>query len=651
MANILIKKPVNTNLKKEREELNEFMSQYNSWTEFVLKNIAEYNDENAILDTHNGVELTFSKASESINLLASAFQSKGVQKGDFVALFSENNGLHLVCHHAIMKAGACSVLRGTSSPNEELEYILNHSDAKGLVLPDYKSLERLADIINNNQNLLFIVILFEKGNRPENINKPVHTVKEFMELGQNREFTDPGLTLDDNSLMMYTSGTTGFPKGVLHTHRSILSQMLPIKKAIVLNRGDNSLQILPVWHAYEMTTQSAFFAYGLYLHFTTLQKLKEDMKKYEIKMMTSVPRIWEAVRLGIYQNLKKKSELAYLLFDFAVKTSISYKIHKMYSEKRITNKTTGYNILSNLYHKIIRSFIKPLHVYFSNTLYKKIKDTVGLNFNASISGGGALSLKDELFYDALGINLRSGYGITETAPVLSVRQANDKNYLGSVGRPLFATEIKIVDTNEGFELGAFQKGLVMARGPQIMKGYYKDEEATKKVIDNEGWFNTGDLGWLTYDNNLILVGRMKETIVLSNGENIEPVPIEEACLQSNYIEQIILVGQDESSLGALVVPTQDALEKCGLAMKDMNKGSNLAIKNPVLKELIKKEIDNYIKSKPNLKPFEKIQNFEVLNDGFNQENGLLSQTGKLKRNKIFDKYHEFIEKMFSDSKK
>ena len=185
MANILIKKPINTSLKQEREELNEFMSQYNSWTEFVLKNIAEYGDENAILDTHNGVELTFSKAAESINTLASAFQAKGIQRGDFVALISENNGLHLVCHHAIMKAGACSALRGTSSPNEELEYILNHSDSKGLVIPDYKTLARLADIINNNQNLQFVVVLFEKGDRPENINKPVHTIKEFMEFGQN----------------------------------------------------------------------------------------------------------------------------------------------------------------------------------------------------------------------------------------------------------------------------------------------------------------------------------------------------------------------------------------------------------------------------------------------------------------------------------
>lgn len=651
MTSIIIKKPVNIDLKKECDEINQFLSKYNFWTEYILESMSNFREAKAILDETNGVDLTYGEVIDNINTFASALQANGIQKGDFVSLFSENNGLHFICHHGIMKAGACSVLRGTSAPSEELEFILNHSESKALVISDYKSLEKLTEIVNRNDKLNFIIVLFEKGQRPENINKPIYPIKMFLEFGKNREFIQPDLKKEDNALMMYTSGTTGFPKGVMISHKNVLSQVLPIDEALNLKRGENSLQVLPIWHAYEMTTQSVFFSKGLYLHFTTLSKLKDDLKKYDIDIFTSVPRVWEALRLGIYQNLKKNSKFGYYLFDFAIKTSISYKIHKMYSERRITNNQKGYNIFHNTYHKVVRSFIKPLHVFFRETLYKKLKDAVGLNFRASISGGGSLSLKDELFYDAMGINLRIGYGLTETSPVLTVRHINDKNYLGSVGKPLMGTEIKIVDPNGGYELGAFQKGLVLVRGPQVMKGYYKDEEATKKVIDSEGWFNTGDLGWLTYDNHLVLVGRMKETIVLSNGENIEPVPIEEACLQSSYIEQIVLVGQDEPSVGALIVPSHDALEKCGLAAKDLNKGANLAIKNPDLKELIKKEIDNYIKTKPNLKPFEKIKNFEILNDGFNQENGLLSQTGKLKRNKIFDKYQDFIDKMFKDTKK
>ena len=323
----------------------------------------------------------------------------------------------------------------------------------------------------------------------------------------------------------------------------------------------------------------------------------------------------------------------------------------MYAERRLTNKKTRYKKRSRLYHKIARSFIKPLHILFTKTVYKKLKDAAGLNFRATISGGGAITMKDELFYDAIGVNLRVGYGLTETSPVLTLRGVNDKNYLGSAGKPILATDMKIVDPKTFEPLGIFNKGLVLVKGPQVMAGYYKDEEATKKVMLEDGWFNTGDLGWLTGDNNLVLVGRMKETIVLSNGENVEPVPIEEACLGSPYIDQIVLVGQDESSIGALVVPSQEALEKCELAAKNIKSGKTLTINNPNLRDLIKHELNKYIKNKPNLKSFEAIKHFEVLKDGFTVDNGLMNNTAKIKRNNVFDKYKDIISKMFTDKNK
>ena len=318
----------------------------------------------------------------------------------------------------------------------------------------------------------------------------------------------------------------------------------------------------------------------------------------------------------------------------------------MYSERRITNKKGKYHYWTNVYHKIVRSFLKPLHVLFTNTLYKKVKQAAGINFRASISGGGALSMKDQLFYDAIGVNLREGYGLTETSPVLTLRNIEDPNYLGCCGKPLMGTEIKILDTETNEELGIFQKGTVYARGYQISKGYYKDDEATKAVFDEEGWFNTGDIGWLTADNNLVLVGRVKETIVLSNGENVEPLPIEEACLESPYIDQIMLVGQDKTSIGALVVPSEEALKKCGILANEIKSGTNLTISNPTLRELIKKEISTYINHKKNLKPFEKIKDFEVLNENFTMANGMMSQTAKMKRNVISEKYEKPISNMY-----
>ena len=179
-----------------------------------------------------------------------------------------------------------------------------------------------------------------------------------------------------------------------------------------------------------------------------------------------------------------------------------------------------------------------------------------------------------------------------------------------------------------------------------MSGYYKNKEATYAVLSEDGWFNTGDLGWLTKDNNLILVGRMKDTIVLSNGENIEPLPIEDACLGSSYIAQIMLVGQDEQNLGALVVPSAEAFEKCGLLADSLVSHDNVTLQNQELKVLIRSEIDIYIQNKAHLKSFEKIHQIEIIKEAFTIDNGMLGQSLKMKRNKISEKYQDLIEKMF-----
>ena len=631
---------------KTKRRLDKFLSNKTSFNDYFRDKILEYPDMRAITDTYNNVFMSYENLETGISKLAGALQSYGTKKGDFICIFSENNGNWAMCEQAVMTCGAVPALRGSKAPVEELTFIINHCNANGLILENEKCLNALKPHIKA-EALKFIVIMFKKKETDfSDIGCPVYYLEDIIYNHSEYKFQKPAQNLDDVAVMLYTSGTTGNPKGVLITHKNLLSQIPSIIKGFMSKPGENTLQILPVWHAYEHTTQLYYLISGCHLHFTNLNGLKNDLSKYQIDTFMSVPRIWEAVRLGIFQKLKQTSPIIYGIFDFAVKLSIYYKIHKMYSEKRITNKKTGYHLWTSLYHRFVRSFLKPLHVLFSVTLYKKIKNTVGINFRASISGGGALSMKDQLFYDAIGVNLREGYGLTETSPVLTLRNVSEPNFLGCCGKPFMGTQIKIVDVETKKELGIFQKGRVYIKGYQIMKGYYKDDAATKAVIDDNGWFNTGDLGWLTADNNLVLVGREKETIVLSNGENVEPVPIEEACLESPYIDQIMLVGQDKSSVGALVVPSEEALKKCGILAKDLKSGSNLTISNQTLRELIKKEIEIYIKKKKNLKAFEKINRFEILNDGFSTANGLMSQTSKMKRNTISEKYEKPISNMY-----
>lgn len=616
----------------------------------VLENCMErFSEYHAITDKYNNVFMTYGELRKTMNLFATGLQALGIKKGDKVGLFAESNGMWMATSMAILKCGAVDVLRGSNAPIEELEYITAHSDCKGLVLRDEKLYYALKPFLEKFK-LDFVIVTYVKNTLDaKNVKAKVYSYGDILKLGEENTFKPVKMKRSDDCTILYTSGTTGNPKGVLLSHENSIYQLEVVHDGFQSQPGEKTLQVLPIWHSYERIAQCYYASRGCNMHYTTLAGLKNDLATYDIDTFMSVPRIWEAIRLGVYQKLKQASPAMYNIFDFAVKTSISYKIHKMYGERRITNKW-NYHFWSTVYHRVVRSFIKPLHVLFYNTLYKKIKKAVGLDkIRASISGGGALSMQDELFYDAIGVNLRIGYGLTETAPVLTLRNVGDKNFLGCAGSPIVGTDLKVVDPKTFKPLPTFSKGLVIVKGPQIMKGYYKDPEATKKVMTEDGYFITGDLGWLTRDNNLVLVGRLKETIVLSSGENVEPVPIEEAILLSPYIDQIVLVGQDKSGIGALVVPSKEALEKCGINMKNIQsfKNSRNTLNHSELDALIKSEINTHIENKPNLRAFEKVKSFSVLDEGFSVDNGLMSATQKVKRNKVFEKYEEVIGSMYS----
>ncbi len=618
----------------------------NSLAEVLESCMDKYSDYHAITDKYNNVYLTYGEMKQEMNNFASGLQSLGVKKGDKVGLFAESHGLWMPISLGIQKCGAIDVIRGSNAPISELEYITAHADCKGLILRDEKLFNSMKPFLEKYK-LDFVIVTYSSENIDSSgLKTKVYTHKDIIELGKNNTLVHVPMQRDDDGSILYTSGTTGNPKGVLLSHGNTIYQIEVVHEGFLAQPGEKTLQILPIWHTYERVGQCYYVSRGCNLHYTTLTGLKNDLATYDIDTFMSVPRIWESIRLGVYQKLKQASPIIYNIFDFAIKISISYKTHRMYGERRITNKL-NYHTLSTIKHRIIRSFIKPLHVLFYNTLYKKIKKAVGLDkIRASISGGGALSMQDELFYDAIGVNLRIGYGLTETAPVLTLRNVTDKNFLGCVGTPVKGCDLKIVDPKTFKELPCFQKGLVIVKGPQIMKGYYKDEEATRQVMTKDGYFITGDLGWLTKQNNLVLVGRLKETIVLSSGENVEPVPIEEAILLSPYIDQIVLVGQDQNGVGALVVPSKEALEKCGINMKNVQSYKDSILSDTNLQSLIKSEINTHILNKPNLKVFEKVKQFALLNESFSVENGLMSATQKVKRNKVFEKYKDVIGKMY-----
>jgi long-chain acyl-CoA synthetase len=284
-----------------------------------------------------------------------------------------------------------------------------------------------------------------------------------------------------------------------------------------------------------------------------------------------------------------------------------------------------------------------VHALAEKLVYQKVREATGGRLKWAISGGGSLAAHIDNFFEIANIGLLVGYGLTETSPVLTVRRPWH-NLKGSAGQPLAHTEIKIVDPETRQQLPTGQRGLVLARGPQVMAGYYLNPQATESAIDPEGWFDTGDLGWLTPGKDLILTGRAKDTIVLSNGENIEPQPIEDACLRSPYIDQIMLVGQDQKSLGALIVPNQEAVQKWAETQNPPL--HEIDWNSKTIQDLFRKELNREVQNRPGYRADDRIGPFRLIREQFSMENGMLTQTLKIKRPVVTEHYRDMIDGMF-----
>lgn len=301
------------------------------------------------------------------------------------------------------------------------------------------------------------------------------------------------------------------------------------------------------------------------------------------------------------------------------------------------------------------TLLGPLHTLGNKLVYQKVREAMGGCFKNSISGGGSLAMYLENFFEIVGVQVLVGYGLTETSPVLTARRPW-RNPRGASGQPIPKTEIRIVDPVSRQPLLQGERGIILARGPQIMQGYYQNPEATAQAIDSEGWFNTGDLGWLTPKNDLIITGRAKDTIVLSNGENIEPQPLEDACLRSPYIAQIMVVGQDQRSLGALIVPNLEALQQWAAAQKlflELPHEENLAnfqsisFDSRLVQDLFRQELNREVKNRPGYRPDDRIGPFRFILEPFSIENGTMTQTLKVRRPVVAERYHDMINGMFS----
>jgi long-chain acyl-CoA synthetase len=581
----------------------------------------------------------------------------GHTRGDNIGLIADNRKEWFHSSMAIMAIGAADVPRGCDANAREISYILSFADCRTSALENDAQVQK---ILENRMSLplLKTLIVFDTlaPARADEIRAAGFKLLGYADIlatGREWRAAHPGVveaelekgSWDDIATVIFTSGTTGEPKGVMLSHGNFLSQLEELPKRIVLYPGEKALCVLPVWHSFERLCEYVILisASAIVYSKPVGSVLLADLAKMNPQLMPSVPRIWESVYDGIYRLMRKTGGITWVLFNFFVNVAIL----DSRLERRVKGVAPAFSNVERVLGPILcfLPFILlwPLKALGGLLVFRKIRCKLGTSFRGGVSGGGALPPNIDEFFWAVGINVVEGYGLTETAPVVAVRPFG-RPVFGTIGTPISCCEVKIVD-EAGKELPPGVKGTVLVKGGNVMKGYYRKPDLTAKVLSPDGWLDTGDLGFKTITGEIILRGRKKDTIVLRGGENIEPLPLEMKLNESRYISQSVVMGQDQRYLGALIVVNVDEVKAWAADNAVEAPSFQTLLENSAVQDLFETEIAGLVNAKNGFKMFERINRFELLEKPF--ETGVeLSAKQEIMRHKLDTLYKAQIRKLF-----
>lgn len=586
--------------------------------------------------------------------LATGLIELGVKARDHVGLFGDNRYEWILSDYAVQFCGAADVPRGHDISDEELFYIIEHADIKVAFVETTNMQDRILGFRDRLPNLREIILLDPKSKPRQGIK----TLQEVLDKGavlrkegdRRAEERIAGIRPNDLFTLIYTSGTTGQPKGVMLTHANMISQIrnLPIKH----NCTDRVLSVLPVWHIFERVAEIHSIGSGACTYYSSIQTLGEDMQNVEPTFMASAPRLWEKLHQRILRGVQASHPVRRVLFRIAYFLARQYKDSEYFITNRylkVRRQPLWKHLLILPFHVVRWVFVLPWYGFFNAAVLERIRLSAGGSLKMTISGGGALPIEIDRFFNYIGISVLEGYGMTETSPVIAVRSL-DNLVVGTVGPPIRETEICIIDPDSGEVLypnnkypakGRSLRGEICIRGPQVMKGYYRESQFTNQVLQN-GWLHTGDMGMITYNDCLKILGRRKATIVLSSGENVEPEPIEMRLQQSRFIENCMVVGQDKKYLNALIVPVLEEFRQSGFEAGSIEELAT----NAEVQKVIRDEIRHITAASNEFKRYEQIRDFRLLNGQF-QVGDELTNLYKIKRHVIEEKYGHVISDLFS----
>ena len=580
----------------------------NTLASLFFENTHIYQDKTlfGFKDGKNWKTISWNKSKELVENIALGLHEIGVKKNDKISLIAENSYNWCVIDLSIMSLGAITVPGYTTSNEEEIFYLLSHSDSS-IVFVSSKLLPIILKVLPKLKKIKFVICV---DNTPkDNLKKNTKFLNfnELLEIGYKSSLHDKFLETfvnklkkDDVVSLIYTSGTSSTPKGVMLTNTSIISNILGAYELVkdINIKEHRFLSIIPLSHAYEHTAGFLLPVYlGAEIYFNdNRDQIVNDLQNVQPTLMVAVPRLYDLLYKKINNQLLTQNKTSQKLFYKTIELGTKdFQGH---------NLTFVEKLINNLLTLIIR---------------KKIRNKFGGQLQAFISGGAALNYKVGLFFQSLGINILQGYGQTECSPLISCNPMHSIK-IDTVGPVIKGLEVKISADNE-----------ILVKGASVMKGYWKDQQSTNKTIIN-GWLHTGDLGILDKHNYIKITGRVNEMIVSSGGENIAPVPIENLLLTYEEIEQILIFGHNKPFLTAIIVPNETLI----------NDTQNIFEHNSLFQEIINEVNKQLSQSK-------KIRKFLLTDQSFNIENSQLTPTLKIKRRVIAAEYKHQLENLYKKS--
>lgn len=597
--------------------------EYQHWGKLIRNRIEEYANRIAMRykDEASGewVGVSWTEFGLQIRQISKALLKMGVEEKQMVAIFSQNMPEWITADLAIMSIRGVTVPIYPTNSTQEAKYIIEDSESQLIFVGEQEQYDRAMEAIKNVSHVKMVVV-FDKNVKLSDYDRSMFW-DEFLIYGKKSKFGPQfeerfsRAELDDLATLIYTSGTTGEPKGVMIDHNNISSVLVSHDKELNVSDKDVSLSFLPLSHVYERIWCFYCFHRGIEIYFNLdPKKIGDAMKEVKPTLMCTVPRIYEKIYSAIQEKRKGASSTKRSLMDWAIKTGGKYN-----------NESNGIASEASLALRLKYKIADKL-------VLSKLRDIFGGRINFMPCGGAPLDSNIIEYFHATGLNVKMGYGLTET--MATVCLYGDKNIdFKTTGRVIVGTEIKIGDNDE-----------ILVKGPGVMRGYYKKAEATAEVM-KDGWFCTGDAGKIDEHGVVTITDRIKDLMKTSGGKYVAPQKLEKTLVNDQFIEQIAVIGDCRKYVTALAVPAIVPLQKYASKNNIGFETIEELLGNSQIIEFFEKRFEEMQKE---FSRFEKIKKFTLLPKEFSIEAGEITSTLKLKRKVIQEKYKHLIDKMYKD---